>query len=139
MSEKLTIEEIKAMAAEEKAKLTKADYAHLNSMDKSVAKILIDEAKKGDKQTAREELVGTPEVSLADIKKAIKAEQKRKVKPKKFEDEHSKLTFWIRDDLREMINEAIIGEGKGAQTRLLNTAIEEYFKKLYSDIQKRPQ
>jgi len=47
---------------------------------------------------------------------------------KKFEDTHTRKTFWIRDELIEHINEEISAD-RGAMTRIVNDLLAEYFDK----------
>jgi len=47
---------------------------------------------------------------------------------KKFEDTHTRKTFWIRDELIGHINEEISAD-RGAMTRIVNDLLAEYFDK----------
>jgi hypothetical protein len=55
------------------------------------------------------------------------AAQKRE-KKKRFEELYSRDTIWIKNDLKGKITEECEGE-RGEKTRLINEALEEYFKK----------
>lgn len=65
------------------------------------------------------------EINLLDI--ANKVAKERKIK-KKFEDQHSKQTYWIRNDVLEALNK--IAKERGEKTRIINNALIDYIKKL---------
>jgi hypothetical protein len=65
------------------------------------------------------------EISLLDIANKVAKERKKK---KKFEDQHSKQTYWIRNDVLEALNK--IARERGEKTRIINNALIDYIKKL---------
>lgn len=54
--------------------------------------------------------------------------QPKKEKKKKFEELHTRDTFWIKNELAELLKIECDGE-RGEKTRLINEALELYFKK----------
>lgn len=65
------------------------------------------------------------EINLLDIANKVAKEKKKK---KKFEDQHSKQTYWIRNDVLEALNK--IARERGEKTRIINNALIDYIKKL---------
>lgn len=65
------------------------------------------------------------EINLLDIANKVVKEKKKK---KKFEDQHSKQTYWIRNDVLEALNK--IARERGEKTRIINNALIDYIKKL---------
>lgn len=65
------------------------------------------------------------EINLLDIANKVAKERKKK---KKFEDQHSKQTYWIRNDVLEALNK--IARERGEKTRIINNALIDYIKKL---------
>jgi hypothetical protein len=65
------------------------------------------------------------EINLLDIANKVAKEKKKK---KKFEDQHSKQTYWIRNDVLEALNK--IARERGEKTRIINSALIDYIKKL---------
>lgn len=65
------------------------------------------------------------EVTLLDIANKVAKEKKKK---KKFEDQHTKQTYWIRNDVLEALNK--IAKERGEKTRIINQALIDYIKKL---------
>lgn len=55
------------------------------------------------------------------------APRKRTPKPK-FEETHTRKTFWIRNDIAVMVDEEIQAE-RGAMTAIINELLDEYFKR----------
>jgi len=53
---------------------------------------------------------------------------------KKFEDRHSKQTYWLRNDVLKALN-IIAGNQKGKKTEIINEALEDYFQKKSKDLQ----
>lgn len=51
----------------------------------------------------------------------------RKKKPK-FEETHRRKTFWIANDVAELVDEEIRGD-RGAMTQVINALLREYFAK----------
>jgi DNA polymerase III delta prime subunit len=68
---------------------------------------------------------GYSEINLLDIANKVAKEKKKK---KKFEDQHSKQTYWIRNDVLEALNK--IARERGEKTRIINSALIDYIKKL---------
>jgi hypothetical protein len=66
-----------------------------------------------------------PEINLLDIANKVAKEKKKK---EKFEDQHSKQTYWIRNDVLEALNK--IARERGEKTRIINNALIDYIKKL---------
>lgn len=54
---------------------------------------------------------------------------KRRPKRMKFEELHKRDTFWIRNDLKQKLDELCVGE-KGEKTRIVNEALKAYLEKL---------
>ncbi|MEC0231264.1 hypothetical protein [Paenibacillus alba] len=52
----------------------------------------------------------------------------KREKKKKFEELYSRDTVWFKNELKQQIAEASEGE-RGEKTRIINEALEEYFKK----------
>jgi hypothetical protein len=65
------------------------------------------------------------EINLLDIANKVAKEKKKK---KKFEDQHTKQTYWIRNDVLEALNK--IARERGEKTRIINNALIDYIKKL---------
>jgi hypothetical protein len=65
------------------------------------------------------------EINLLDIANKVAKEKKKKIK---FEDQHSKQTYWIRNDVLEALNK--IARERGEKTRIINNALIDYIKKL---------
>jgi hypothetical protein len=65
------------------------------------------------------------EINLLDIANKVAKEKKKK---KKFEDQHSKQTYWIRNDVLEALNK--MARERGEKTRIINSALIDYIKKL---------
>ncbi|NRF94500.1 hypothetical protein HQN89_26690 [Paenibacillus frigoriresistens] len=61
------------------------------------------------------------------MKPLLPLEIKRE-KKKKFEELYSRDTVWFKNEIKEKIAEASEGE-RGEKTRIINEALEEYFKK----------
>jgi Ribbon-helix-helix domain len=62
-----------------------------------------------------------------------KTEEKKAESPRKkklFEEEYSRATFYIENDLLQQIKEHA-GRTKGEKTRIVNEAIQEYLNKYY--------
>lgn len=51
---------------------------------------------------------------------------KRKRKPK-FDETHTRDTFWVRNDLKKILDETCLDVGRGEKTRIINEALEKYF------------
>ena len=54
--------------------------------------------------------------------------RKREKKPK-FEETHTRGTMWIRNDLNEKLNNWSEEGGRGEKTRIINDALEDYFRR----------
>lgn len=52
----------------------------------------------------------------------------RKKKPK-FEDTHKRKTFWLQNDVFELVDEAMKNNDRGEMTYVINTLLREYFAK----------
>lgn len=63
-----------------------------------------------------------------DVKKII---AKKKKKKRKFEDDYTKSTYWIRKDILKVFNS--IANEHGEKTRMINEALLDYFKKLENE------
>lgn len=53
----------------------------------------------------------------------------RRPKRKKFEELHKRDTFWIRNDLKQKLDELCVGE-RGEKTRMINEALDAYLEKM---------
>lgn len=76
--------------------------------------------------------VNTSVNELDDIANRI-ANHAKKNKPKKFEDTHSKATYWIRNDILKAFNK-IAGTERGKKTEIINHALLDYFIKLEKEM-----
>jgi hypothetical protein len=52
----------------------------------------------------------------------------KKHKKQKFEDMYSRDTVWFKNEIKQKISEATEGE-RGEKTRIINEALEDYFRK----------
>jgi hypothetical protein len=123
----LTLEEIENMPAEDRAKLIRKDYRHLSGKARSRATLLISAAKReidGD--------LGEVDVSLKEINRKLTEKKNAVDAPLKFEDLHTRKSYWIRNDLLEVFNN-VAGDRRGEKTRMINEAIEDYLRKLYNE------
>lgn len=59
----------------------------------------------------------------------IAPKPERRIRSKKFVETHSQDTLWLRNDLKSRLNEEFEKYGKGEKTRIINEALEEWFKK----------
>lgn len=72
--------------------------------------------------------------SLFGQEKEIKASKEKKAEParkKLFEEEYSRATFHIENELLKQLKKKA-GRTKGEKTRIVNEAIQEYLNKHYS-------
>jgi hypothetical protein len=86
----------------------------------------------GNNYTSVDTNVNASENELDDIANRI-ASQSKKNKPKKFEDTHSKATYWIRNDVLKAFNK-IAGSERGKKTEIINQALIDYFVKLEKEM-----
>lgn len=84
-------------------------------------------ANKLDEMKERIKSGKKSEVHAELITGGIPAPRKRTPKPK-FEETHTRKTFWIRNDLAAMVDEEIQAE-RGAMTAIINELLDEYFKR----------
>ena len=153
-STKLTLTEIKNMDPAERSMLTEKDYKHLNSVERTQAKLLIQQAQKAP--NARNDLMNgnkndtentnvnesvnenrnvdsksTPNTDFGSLAKQLKKSSAAKRKPK-FDETHSRDSVWIRNDLKKVLKD--VCTEKGDKTRIINEALEDYFRKLASEL-----
>lgn len=55
--------------------------------------------------------------------------RRRPVRKVKFEETHQRATVWIRNDLMDLLDDWAKAGGHGEKTRVINEALEEFFKK----------
>lgn len=55
--------------------------------------------------------------------------RRKRVKKPKFEETHTRDTNWIRNDLMETLKEWSEEGGRGEKTRIINEALEDYFRR----------
>lgn len=53
-----------------------------------------------------------------------------KPQKKKFEDLYRRDTFWLKNELKDKLDQHSINGGRGEKTRIINEALELYFKRL---------
>lgn len=70
---------------------------------------------------------GTKSDVHAQLLNADNPRRKRTPKPK-FEETHTRKTFWIRNDIAAMVDEEIQAE-RGAMTAIINELLDDYFKR----------
>ncbi|GLI84813.1 hypothetical protein ANABIO32_25300 [Rossellomorea marisflavi] len=155
-STKLTLSEIKNMESPDRSMLTEKDYKHLNSVERTQAKLLIQQAQKAP--NARNDLMNgnkndtentnvnesvnkdnnsnvnnksTPSTDFGSLAKKLKKSSAAKRKPK-FDETHSRDSVWIRNDLKKVLKD--VCTEKGDKTRIINEALEDYFRKLASEL-----
>lgn len=155
-STKLTLSEIKDMESLDRSMLTEKDYKHLNSVERTQAKLLIQQAQKAP--NARNDLMNgntnvnnnkivnesvneiknetvdsksTPDTDFGSLAKKLKKSSAAKRKPK-FDETHSRDSVWIRNDLKKVLKD--VCTEKGDKTRIINEALEDYFRKLASEL-----
>lgn len=153
-STKLTLSEIKNMESSDRSMLTEKDYKHLNSVERTQAKLLIQQAQKAP--NARNDLMNgnknndtnvnesvnetknetvdsksTPHTDFGSLAKKLKKSSAAKRKPK-FDETHSRDSVWIRNDLKKVLKD--VCTEKGDKTRIINEALEDYFRKLASEL-----
>jgi len=154
-STKLTLTEIKNMDPAERSMLTEKDYKHLNSVERTQAKLLIQQAQKAP--NARNDLmknkdennntnvnesvnenkndavhsISTTDTDFGSLAKKLKKSSAAKRKPK-FDETHSRDSVWIRNDLKKVLKD--VCTEKGDKTRIINEALEDYFRKLASEL-----
>lgn len=56
-------------------------------------------------------------------------QRRRRERKPKFEDTHTRCTLWIQDDLNKKLNEWSEEGGRGEKTRIINEALEDYFRR----------
>ncbi|MDM5335812.1 hypothetical protein QUF84_00685 [Fictibacillus enclensis] len=83
-------------------------------------------------ENSKEDHVSTSNDSMNISELADKLAAANKPKRVKFEDTHTKSTYWIRDDVLEAFNK-IAGE-RGEKTRIINQALIDYFHKLEKEL-----
>jgi hypothetical protein len=152
-STKLTLSEIKDMESADRSMLTEKDYKHLNSVERTQAKLLIQQAQKAP--NARNDLmknkdennntnvnesvnendavnsISTTDTDFGSLAKKLKKSSAAKRKPK-FDETHSRDSVWIRNDLKKVLKD--VCTEKGDKTRIINEALEDYFRKLASEL-----
>lgn len=156
---KLTLSEIKNMDPADRSILTEKDYKHLNSVERTQAKLLVQQAQKAP--NARNDLMNgnknkngientnvnesvnenkngkvdsksTPPTDFGSLAKQLKKSSAAKRKPK-FDETHSRDSVWIRNDLKKVLKD--VCTEKGDKTRIINEALEDYFRKLASELE----
>ncbi|SDN47008.1 hypothetical protein SAMN04488137_4576 [Fictibacillus solisalsi] len=85
-----------------------------------------------ESESSKEKNVSTSSESINISELADKLAAANKPKRVKFEDTHTKSTYWIRDDILEAFNK-IAGE-RGEKTRIINQALIDYFHKLEKEL-----
>lgn len=90
--------------------------------------------KDENKNTSEDASENTSANELDDIASRI-VNISKKNKPKKFEDTHSKATYWIRNDVLKAFNK-IAGNQRGMKTEIVNQALIDYFIKLEKEMKK---
>ncbi|WP_367025112.1 hypothetical protein [Rossellomorea marisflavi] len=136
--------------------LTEKDYKHLNSVERTQAKLLIQQAQKAP--NARNDLmsnkdennntnvngsvnvnknnavnsVSTTDTDFGSLAKKLKKSTAAKRKPK-FDETHSRDSVWIRNDLKKVLKD--VCTEKGDKTRIINEALEDYFRKLARELE----
>lgn len=151
---KLTLSEIKDMESADRSMLTEKDYKHLNSVERTQAKLLVQQAQKapnarndlmnGNKNDSENTNVNesvnenrnvdnksTPSTDFGSLAKKLKKSSAAKRKPK-FDETHSRDSVWIRNDLKKVLKD--VCTEKGDKTRIINEALEDYFRKLASEL-----
>lgn len=155
-STKLTLTEIKNMDPADRSILTEKDYKHLNSVERTQAKLLIQQAQKAP--NARNDLmnenkndtentnvnesvnenknndvnsISTTDTDFGSLAKKLKKSSAAKRKPK-FDETHSRDSVWIRNDLKKVLKD--VCTEKGDKTRIINEALEDYIRKLASEL-----
>ncbi|WP_197082333.1 hypothetical protein [Rossellomorea marisflavi] len=139
----------------ERSMLTEKDYKHLNSVERTQAKLLIQQAQKAP--NARNDLmknkdennntnvnesvnenkndavhsISTTDTDFGSLAKKLKKSSAAKRKPK-FDETHSRDSVWIRNDLKKVLKD--VCTEKGDKTRIINEALEDYFRKLASEL-----
>ncbi|MEW4226392.1 hypothetical protein Q0M98_22625 [Rossellomorea marisflavi] len=155
-STKLTLSQIKDMESPNRSMLTEKDYKHLNSVERTQAKLLIQQAQKAP--NARNDLmsnkdennntnvngsvnvnknnavnsVSTTDTDFGSLAKKLKKSTAAKRKPK-FDETHSRDSVWIRNDLKKVLKD--VCTEKGDKTRIINEALEDYFRKLARELE----
>ncbi|WP_197084379.1 hypothetical protein [Rossellomorea marisflavi] len=135
--------------------LAEKDYKHLNSVERTQAKLLIQQAQKAP--NARNDLmknkdennntnvnesvnenkndavnsISTTDTDFGSLAKKLKKSSAAKRKPK-FDETHSRDSVWIRNDLKKVLKD--VCTEKGDKTRIINEALEDYFRKLASEL-----
>lgn len=108
---------------------TQSTNVNVNTSENTSVNVEVTESfdKSSIKETTRTKVENEDysEINLLDI--ANKVAKERKIK-KKFEDQHSKQTYWIRNDVLEALNK--IAKERGEKTRIINNALIDYIKKL---------
>jgi hypothetical protein len=108
---------------------TESTNANVNTSENTSVNVEVTESfdKSSIKETTRTKVVNEDysEINLLDIANKVAKERKKK---KKFEDQHSKQTYWIRNDVLEALNK--IAKERGEKTRIINNALIDYIKKL---------
>ncbi len=99
-----------------------------NSKGKGVNKKAHNELFEENSRTKNTSVYGsvseTEDVNLSEVANNI-AKKNKKKKVEKFEDKHSKQTYWIRHDVLKALNQ--IATNRGDKTKIVNQALIEYF------------
>ncbi|MCQ6267807.1 hypothetical protein M1K46_19450 [Fictibacillus sp. WQ 8-8] len=90
-------------------------------------------ASETESVVPNKETVSAETVNISEL--ADKLAAANKPKRVKFEDTHTKSTYWIRDDILKAFNK-IAGE-RGEKTRIINQALIDYFQKLEKEMQQQ--
>lgn len=108
---------------------TQSTNVNVNTSENTSVNVEVTESfdKSSIKETTRTKVENEDysEINLLDIANKVAKERKKK---KKFEDQHSKQTYWIRNDVLEALNK--IAKERGEKTRIINNALIDYIKKL---------
>jgi hypothetical protein len=108
---------------------TKNANVNVNASENTSVNVDVNESmdKLANKEPTRTE-VGNGDYSEVDLLNIANKVAKEKKKKKKFEDQHSKQTYWIRNDVLEALNK--IARERGEKTRIINNALIDYIKKM---------
>jgi uncharacterized protein YihD (DUF1040 family) len=118
-----------AVSALLKENIDGTESTNVNTSENTSVNVEVTESfdKSSIKETTRTKVENEDysEINLLDIANKVAKESKKK---KKFEDQHSKQTYWIRNDVLEALNK--IAKERGEKTRIINNALIDYIKKL---------
>ena len=93
---------------------------NINGVNHANKNVYIDESSKNEGG-----------IDITSIAEKIADAQKTK-KKQKFEDNHTKQTYWIRNDVLEAFNK--IADQRGEKTKIINEALIDYIMKLAKEI-----